>query len=378
MLTYDLATRFLPEDHKVWVLHAGRGKRQFKTFADNSLVFLEHPGFAAARDTFRSVEAIRRHLRMSDAFVRYLNAPDDTAPPSRTADHYLSSPEIGTGARSFNAAVGNISSLYSQAKPGDLILVPGRDQYAPVLAGELKSEFDPEHVISVRQFGDALLPYRPVNWIQKGVEKRKFSKDVARRLENRHAIISLSQRPHAEEVYKKIYGGFVYANISKTDFIGDRYDSKDPSGIIAAAKLVQFFSSLYVAFQKGEIESVHGMSVDEVIGSYPPEMLIRDFEINFSSPGKITLVVLAATMALTVALGVTAATDGISYQGMVDGIRYINSANPGGIMSEDQMEAVEMYRNILKAAGEDMFNNARPLAEQAENIDLKTPITKVP
>lgn len=377
MPTYDLATRFLPEDHSVWALHPGRGKRQYQIFSEFSVVFLEIPGFGAADNTFEDPAAVRQHLRMSDAIIRYLNHPEGQTPPARIARAYSSDREIGQSARSFDAAMGNIDSLYREALPGDLILVPGRDQYVGVLAGELLHKFSAKDIVQVRQYPEENIPTRPVQWISSGVEKRHFSKEVARRLENRHAIIAIRELPYREEIYKKIYGGFSFAGTSKADFFGAKYASKDPSGILATAKLVQYFASAFVALEAGASSDLQALTIDTIIAKYPSSSIVKDFAINFSSPGKITLVALSGALALAAALGVAVAVDGISYSQARGNLALVNSANVGTAVGADGDGALQIYSNILEAAGEQRFKEIQELARQAKDIDLKTPVKKI-
>jgi len=125
MLMIDIATRFLPAQHKIWILHSGSGKRQMKTFSSESAVFLEIPGFLPTESTFSDVNSIRRHLRMANAIRDYFRNPDRNSPPSRNFLHY----DDDLGDRSFNSSVANIRSLYGEAKKGDLIIVPSFGQY---------------------------------------------------------------------------------------------------------------------------------------------------------------------------------------------------------------------------------------------------------
>ena len=141
MAIYDVNTKLIPEDNVIWALHAGRGKRQHRLFDEFGVVFLEIPGFSPSNKTFSNMGLLRRHLRMSDEIYRYIvGARSD--PPSRSPNLYSDQPDPTN--RSFNAAVGNVRSLYHDAKVGDLILVPGFGHYSPVLIGEISSSMDSE------------------------------------------------------------------------------------------------------------------------------------------------------------------------------------------------------------------------------------------
>jgi hypothetical protein len=186
----DIATRFLPAQHKIWILHPGSGKRQLKIFANESVVFLEIPGFSPTEFTFSDVKLIRRHLRMANAIRKYARNSNENSPPSRNFLHY----DDELGDRSFNSSVSNIRSLYGEANKGDLIIVPSYGQYNNVLAGELTKDFNTDDYLYVNPLQDELTPVRPVKWMPRTFQRREISEDLSCLMSNRHAIIRIKKK----------------------------------------------------------------------------------------------------------------------------------------------------------------------------------------
>lgn len=372
MAVYDIATRFIPEDHRIWVLHAGRGKRQFNVFRDQSVAFLEMPGFAATKDTFEQISAIRQHLRMSDAIRAFYARPTGNFPSRNPASY----PSGVSDDRSFNANVGNIKSLFSEARPGDLLIVPGLGQYSPVLIGEITESFNSEHTVVVAHFEPEAVPYRPVKWITTSVEKRHFSKALSRRLENRHAIIEISTNELRKEIYDITYDNYTLGSYSKSTFFGPIYDSKDPSGILLSIEFIRYFVSANNAYSRREIERFSSMSVKEAIASYYDPSTMRDFSLEFQSPGKILVGITAPLAAIVVALAVAVSVDTLAYQDVINTIKIENSVDN---TDEPAIQpAADIYKGIMNSIGEERFNETRKMALEAKRaIGFSTDITRV-
>ena len=381
MATFDLTTRVIPDDHSIWALHSGRRKRQYSNFNEFNCVFLEVPGFSATPSTFDSIETIRQHLRMSDSVKQYCEGRTDT-PPSYNPNTYGSGPanrEIARE-RGFNSAIGNVRSLYKEAKVGDLVMVPGVGQYAGVLIGEFTSEFSPRDEIRVVQFDEESVPIRKVKWISKSIEKRRFSRAISRGLENRHAIINLNEGVNSSlndismEVYQRVYDNFTIAGRSKATFFGERYNSRDPEGIIASATIIKYFYSAYLAAELGRQQEFANLSYERAIAEFYDPAAVQDFSFNFNSPGAIKVAI--NTMgAVFVVLVIAVALDNISFS---EATNNLNVTNGGGTIELPELrQSCDLYRGIMQSIGEEGFEKVRTECMSARStIGLDTPVRR--
>ncbi|MFD2205430.1 hypothetical protein [Kiloniella antarctica] len=387
MATFDLATKIIQEDHRVWALHAGRGKRQYEFFSDHSQVFLELPGISLTEDTFESVHSIRQHLRMSMEVYRFSSGSVDI-PPNRRAESYSGEPAEANvvGEKGLNAAVGNVCSLYRDAQIGDLVIVPGRGQYNPVLIGEIESNFSEEDGITVPHFNNEIIPTRRVRWINKNIEKRSFSSPLAKRLENRHAIINIRDGRQNNvinklslEVYRKVYDNFIWGGESKATFFGNEYQSKNPDGIIDTANVIKFLFAAYIASSRGEINQFSTMESSQAINRYYDTELINDFSFNFNSPGKIQISALRLA-AIFVAMGIAVALHDVSFSEAISDLNFLN--NNGVTIQLDPELGIEQcqgyYQGLMEALGEERYNSIKEECQKANlEMGLSTAIGRI-
>ncbi|HYC03008.1 MAG TPA: hypothetical protein VED40_06925 [Azospirillaceae bacterium] len=374
MPTFDFSTKVIPEDQKIWAMHAGRRKRQIRNFLGHKVVFLEIPGFAPDADTVQSAEKIRQHLRLSREIYNYL-LKGGALPPSRVAAAYDDQPDPKD--KGLNSALGNVISIYREAKVGDLILVPGKDQYSPVYAGEIASPFAVADQSEFSPFSGEVVPFRRVNWLNIAVERRHFSSAVAKRLENPHAIIDIrsndSSGSIAEEIYKKVYVNYVTEHESKVAFFGKKYDSKDPTGIVDTTNLIKYFCAAYVAIERGEIDRFAGLDFMVATRTYYPSEIVRDFSFNFNSPGKIDLKTLQKA-ALFVGLCIAATTALTPAEVGAP----VMVTNLGAAVADGPLhDCAQMYNRLLTSIGADGFEKIKIVCAEAEaSIGLDTQIKR--
>ncbi len=383
MVTFDIATKIIPNEHKIWALHAGRGKRQYDVFEQSERVFLEMPGIIPPADAFDNVGQVRRFLRLSNAIYRFVSGATEHI-PSRNLNSYSDGPADPKDRleKGMNASLGNLVSLYSEANVGDLVIVPGIGQYKPVLIGEIVAPYSPDDAIVLESLGGESVPTRKVRWIKKSIEKRQFSRPLAKRLENRHAIINIRDQlveghigQLSKEVYRSVYDSYVLLNESKITLYGRDYNSKNPDGIIASAQVVKFLVAAMVANQRGEMDAFSNMLPEHAVAVYYDARAIQDFTFNFNSPGKMEIVA-GIMFAIIIGLGITAGVEGVTFDDIQNGVELINS---GAAQVPDEIgQCGEIYQGIMNSIGEGGFNYIQEQCALGHNeIGLETPMRKV-
>lgn len=353
MIIVDLKSKLLPFSHKIWALHAGTGRQYFDIFKKEDAVFLELPGFRASDETFSDRALIRRHLRMADAVQDYIRraANDGVAPPSPSTEP--SDYSLRAGDRSFNARAGNVEALYREARPGDLLAIPGgRGQYGSVHFAEIASPFDHQDTVDFGFFAGFPIPVRKIRWLGRATQKRHLSELLSKRLENRHAIIRIQRHLFEAEVYGHAYANYATSSQSKADFFGPSYTSEDAFDIFPAARLIRFLVAASIAVESGNAADLERHSVDNIIERFYDRHLIADFKIDFSSPGRFTIISKRNTLAIIVASGVAVAVASLPQQ-LVRQLDVVNSEAHAA--DEDPEEYKERFKQLMNSLGKSQY-----------------------
>jgi len=361
MTIIDVKTKIIPENNRIWAIHAGHHRNFFDYFLKDQVVFLELPGFAAAQHTFDSLEAIRQHYRMSEKIaesVRRAAASNPPPTPSRNPGVY----ETAAGKRGFNSRVGNILSLYKEAKVGDLVLVPAAgNAYGLVLFGEIQTPFSPKDTIEVHRYPGEQIPFRRVRWLPVRIQKRDLPEDIARRLENPHAVSEFNHFTFSTRIYNYAYQTYTAEGQSKTDLPGAQYSGRDPTEPYEAAILVKFFVAAYAAAIDGRESELSGKSVQEIIQEFYNGDLVENFTIEFSSPGKFSLLGKAAALALVVSAGVAFSTNPNAPADAE--VKIENSAAP--VADATTQKSDDILRGVMNSLDHDTLVQLKNLGQTA-------------
>lgn len=131
----DPELRILPHDHKIFVLHPGEGKRFYGDFIEMGVVFLDIPGISFDTPPDIDDANLRNRLRMARriGLWRRRGSPEDDA-PSRNPDDYTVSHPLAEAPRFAR----EVHELYSTAKAGDLIIIPGKGYNTTVFLVNLR------------------------------------------------------------------------------------------------------------------------------------------------------------------------------------------------------------------------------------------------
>jgi hypothetical protein len=142
-VTLDLATKIVEPTQNIWAIFPGLARRFFNEFQTQNVVFLDMPAIDLTLQALTDDSVLRQRVAMSRAWRAYLRGSESKI-PSRMPSAYEILRDPSTG-----AAVGNVRSLFSRDKRGDLVLVGKYDIYEPVLIGEIQSDFQPLDTIKI-------------------------------------------------------------------------------------------------------------------------------------------------------------------------------------------------------------------------------------
>ena len=369
MTVIDFATKVIPQDQKVWLIHPGRYRKFYQTFKTDEIVFLSMPGLNLSAKTCADVAAVRQHVRMAKALRKYHQDDiDGKAPaiPSKNPKTYSDNPGSNV-----NSDVGNVVGLYHTAAPGDLVVVTGRGYYESVLIGEIKTPFDPNDLTTAKGLEYAKVPYRRVKWITKEYAKKDFSRPLAESLVNRKAIIQLPKDNITEQLYQFAYSSYVIGDRSKIDLYGPKYKGNKLTGTNSSTTLVAYLAAAYGAIEKNEIKKFEKLAVEEAIETYLNPQLIQHFYQEFHSPGKFVLYTSSAVLASFITLGVTIATSDLAGNHFVSNIKVENSVEKE--VHPQLQDACDQYNYLLNSLSHDGKCKIQELGADAhKRIGLKT------
>ena len=260
--------------------------------------------------------------------------------PSRDPDTYSVKIEGRDAPRFMN----EVKTLYVEANPGDLIIIPGPGYNSNVLMAELIEEFDPEFRADSQRYGPDLIPARRIRFLQTGHAKYEFGRRAIRLMQNRQAIIRVSDDADRHEFYEHAYGDYVWGDVSGNymEITEKVVDQKDLTDVLF---LTNYFGAMYVALKAGELDKFSQMQWHKAIDSYYNRELFGDISIEVHSPGYFGRPMRNATIAGFISAMTALAATGASTTEM-ETIQVQNSANASASVCDMDLE--EDIRTTVK------------------------------
>jgi len=367
----DPAIRILPDDHRIFVLHPGDGKRFYGDFQATESVFLDLPGISFSRPPDLGDTNLRKLLRMArriSIWRRRGSVPDDK--PSRNPDDYAVATEAGEAPK----FVHEVHDLYSEARIGDLIIVPGKGYGSTVFFGEIVNNFDPDFTVESDRYPGETIPARKVHWLPINLAKQEFNRRLIRLMQNRQAIIQVTREDDRREIYTHAYGDYVWQE-SSGNLIKVTKNEIDLNDLNKAVDLTNYFASQYIALRKGELAPFMLLNFNEAIDKYYDKSYFGGVNVEIHSPGYFGRPMKKAAMAGYVSAMLALSGAGVTAREAAD-TKVMNSAN--GVVSICDMEleadirqTMEMYANLHL-----WEDDVCPRREATKNsVGLKTDVT---
>ncbi|MBB3164676.1 hypothetical protein FHS25_005179 [Rhizobium laguerreae] len=280
-LILDPAMRVIEKDHQIFVLHPGDGKRFYNDFIATSSIFLDIPGIKFETSPDIGDEGVRQQLRMSRAIGGWhKSGRPEARKPSRLIEDY----GVKLEGRDAPRYMREVKNLYVDAKPGDLFVIPGPGYNSRVLLAELSEDFDPDFRVDIARYGADRVPARRVTFIQTESAKYEFGQRAIQLMQNRQAIIRVSDDHDRHEFYEHAYGDYVWGDVSGSymEVTEQVIDQKDLTDVLF---LTNLYGAMYVALKAGELETFIGLPLHVAINQYYNRELFGDISIEVHSPG---------------------------------------------------------------------------------------------
>lgn len=292
-LILDPNVRVLPDEHQIFVLHPGQGKRFYEDFRESSSVFLRLPGAKFSKEFDVYSEEVRRQVRLSSAVANWHfkgRKPDQM--PSRLPENYASKGKTNQTGKFLS----EIKMLYCTAKKGDLIIVPGKGYRTPVLFGEVVGEFDPDFRVTAKRFGSEEIPAVAVKFLDNEFAKGQFSDKLIKLMQNRQAIIQIRSVAARRETYEYAYGNYIWKEVSG-NFLRVTKAVIDQKDLLDSMWLTNYFGAQYAAFKSGELENFLKMEPQAALDHYYNYELFGNVSVEVNSPGYFGRELKSASMA---------------------------------------------------------------------------------
>ncbi len=374
MKTVDIATKTISEDQKIWLVHAGKGKKYYNIFKNQNMVFLDLPRLELTKESLNTVEQIRQHIRMSKAYKKYFhpNSEEPTAPSSspRTYSDISGDDVMGD--------VGNVQGLFVNAQVGDLVIVTGYGPYDAILMGEIQTEFDPSDKINLEKVTYGDFQYRKVKWVSNRYAKKDLERELAeRKLVNRKAVINIVRTALTENLYKYAYSSYIlHSNVAinngilaKLDIRGNKYQGNDPRVLSASIDLISYLQAAYVAINDDELESFSSTPFYQALSRWEDLTLLDNFTSNFNSKGKFSCYTKGAGLIAFLTIGIACLTSGVPIEAFTEGVALENSQS--AVIDGSFEDACKMFEDLVSSLGSGTCEDLKSvLAEVDEKIDL--------
>lgn len=292
-VTIDPGVKLLPDDHNVFVLHPGENKRFYREFGELNAVFLDFPGIQFVGAPSAEDPNLWNKLRMARAIASWhRNGKPADRIPSRDPSAHSTSTSTRERPRYFHEVI----DLYTDARKGDLIVVPGPGYTTPVLFGEFTTDFDPEFVVESRRYPFEKIPARAIRWLPSAAVKGEFSQRIIRLLQNRSALIRVRLEADRREIYSAAYGNYIWKE-SSGNLLRVTTQHVDLNDLSQAIDLTNYFAAQYLALRNGHLEEFLSLPLDDARERYYDKAFFGEIDVEIHSPGIIGRVMKTATMA---------------------------------------------------------------------------------
>lgn len=348
MHVIDLNTKIIPEQHSVFNLHPGKGKKFYETFSSGEMVFLDYPGMILRRGDSLASDDLAARLSMSLAVKKWFSRRQQGEPPPRDLEAYRDA----TRSIRLRTHVANINGLYFKAKRGDLVVCPGGTFRSPVLIGEIIDDFDGNHYATLPYYGDERLPARKVKWLSARRLRGTFSAPVLDMLQQRRALTLYSTQSAKMDIYREAYGSFVWFNTAYVRYLANK-NTTDIRSLVPSIELLMYFSAMGTAHELGRLEEFLSIPFSKAANEFYNPTAYSNFGVQLTSKGFLSLDGATKVLPLLVSALLTTTTQ-LNAQEVPKEIRVINSL--GGTDDDCTIQVDQRLREIMQVIHVDKFN----------------------
>lgn len=357
MVTVDLKTKVLAQNHGVYMVRPGAGYNLLEAFYEHQVIapdlaFLDVPRNERPRD-FRGLEAQVKRARRFAEWVRTEETRSDDMPPQDIATY-----ADGDTPHRLTLYRNTADEILHSMPEGSLVFVPNPDFTQKAMFGELVGA-DEERVTfngtgHRQQFRYQGRRLRNVKMLAMRSLPADFFPPMARRIWT-HQYLGGEK----ELIYRQFYGDFEILGrkaVTEIEVTGQRVYPQDLSIVGALTTLIDQSLARRAAGDRD------GLSILEAVFLPPDRLEGPVIHANFGSPGSILVetVMRRAAPVLKVVLALALVYTGFEIWDMINAgnLNLVNSqALAGAEAGQAQLvETQEMTYDFVRSTGRDDFN----------------------
>ncbi|MCI4680723.1 hypothetical protein K9U39_06905 [Rhodoblastus acidophilus] len=282
-VTIDIKTRFIADDTRVYLVFPGPGYRYFQTMQNESVVFLNLPGFPiAALERLPDREAVIRGIVVSDRVREWhKSGAEADKEPERQIDKITDFRR--TKWREQFAAI--ISNFFSQPRKGDIFIVPGPNEDSPVLFGEIVDETDPFIEVDSLLAGEKIFA-RKVKWVRE-VQRRAIPRWLDKKIPSPNPVRQV-ERDKLPHIFDLMYERYYYDGhfVVKFETTSREFNALDNYLI---NQVFLYVAALHEHLHDASIGDVANRPIWEVVSGITFSEDIPEQRLIIQSPGYIAL-----------------------------------------------------------------------------------------
>lgn len=341
MTKFDIATKIVSSTQRAFVVHAGRERRNHSHFTDESIAFLEIPGFELTPEIARSRSLLRRAMRRQIAREEYGNNPIGERPASDL--NAYSGDVLQDG--SLTRTVASIHALYSRMKPGDIVITPGFEQIGkyrrPIVNfGEIASAFSANDIFNGPTASSDRVPFRKVKWLNT-IPRREIPPQLELRIGRPPAVRQIEITEETERLLDFTYSNYIYENGSSSLIEASRYTGEKFGLLNDSSRLIEILAAAYAYASQPTTHRIDDIKAFRQ--RYFAASGVENIVVDFSSPGHWRIIGGTATLGAFVALGVAILTSNVPVGALQAGVTVTNSASA----SQEEPQRIEDSMNIF-------------------------------
>ncbi|TPL51616.1 hypothetical protein [Mesorhizobium sp. B2-4-6] len=281
-IAVDIRTRFLRDDQRCYIMFPGDGYRYYSTMRDDSVVFLEIPGFPfEPNEDLRKVKDLVQRVVLSDRIAEWHREgrPKDKLPPRTVKE--LGRHRVTRARQQF---AGLVRGFFHQVRAGDIIIVPPQNFDDDVLFGEVID--DKISFAYAPQFPKERIPVRKVRWKAR-VSRNQIPLWLERKIPSPNPLRQI-ENIYFEEIFDLMYERYFYNGnfVCKFNVKSQEFSSLDN---FLFQQIVLYAAALHENNQEGNIKNVKSTSISVVVSKLDFSQDIPDQRISINSPGHIVV-----------------------------------------------------------------------------------------
>ncbi|MCQ1779146.1 hypothetical protein NOJ05_18235 [Neorhizobium galegae] len=249
----DLKAQMIPAAVRCWRLFPGSSYRFLETFKNDSVAFLDMPGFQMPDAPLAKINDLAKRIRVAEITL------DKIGKDGKHKEHFVSQDDIEkfrVGRKRQRNQYAMIN-LFDHAQKGDLVIMPEPLGRGKVQIGVFNDDAG-THIMaeSPKYYGVTGVPARRVQWVRE-VDENKLSTILSSSLRHQHPF-SLIEQSLFFEIFSLTFDSYVYKDQFSSVIFNrkDDYTDRETALIGIISSLAANFAQAVDEDQEAEIDAL--------------------------------------------------------------------------------------------------------------------------